>query len=160
MINLGPTFIWTAVNLIVLYIVLRKILFRPVTQFMENRTKTIKDTIAEAERLKTEAMELKKKYEEQLKKAKQEAEAILDTARERGNREYDAIVSSAKKHANELVLRANEEIRREREQTIKEIKGQVAALALVAASKVIEANMDTETNRALVNKFIDEAGAA
>ena len=43
---------------------------------------------------------------------------------------------------------------------LKDIRGQVAGLALAAASKVIEANMDNEANRALVDRFIDEAGAA
>jgi len=43
---------------------------------------------------------------------------------------------------------------------MKELKNQVASIALSAASKIIEANMDTENNRILVNKFIDEEGAA
>jgi F-type H+-transporting ATPase subunit b len=42
----------------------------------------------------------------------------------------------------------------------KNVRSEVASLALAAASKVIEANMDTESNRVLVNKFIDEAGVA
>jgi F-type H+-transporting ATPase subunit b len=56
--------------------------------------------------------------------------------------------------------KGREEIEREREQMLKDIKGQVAGLALAAASKVIDANMDNERNRALVDKFIDEEGVA
>jgi len=160
MINFGPTFIWTAVNLLVLYVALRLILFKPVTQFMKNRTKSIKDALEEAEKNKAEAMELKRKYQEQLHAARAEAESIINEARVRGDREYDAIVTNALKHADDIITKANRDIERDKEQAFKEVRNQVASLALIAASKVIEANMDTESNRALVRKFLDEVGAA
>jgi F-type H+-transporting ATPase subunit b len=155
-----PTAFWVAVNLIILYVALRKFLFKPVTQHMENRTKSIKDSIQHAENSKAEAMELKKKYEEQLRDSKLEAEKIINDAKARANNEYSAIVASARKEAEDIVQRGKEEVERERQQMVKGIKTQVAGLALAAASKVIEANMDNENNKKLVNKFIDEVGAA
>ena len=153
-------FVFVAINLLILYFVLNKILFKPVTAFMENRAKTISDAIANADTSKAEAEELKKKYGEQLEYAKDEADKILDAARIRGAKEYDEMLVAAKKDAEGVLVRAREEIEREKMQMIKEVRGQIAGLALAAASKVIEANMDTETNRVLVDKFIDEAGAA
>lgn len=153
-------FIFVAINLLILYFVLNKILFKPVTAFMESRAKTIGDAIANADKSRVEAEELKKKYVDQLKSAKEEADKILEAARSRGSKEYDEIMGTAKKDAEGVLVRAREEIEREKLQMIKEVRGQIAGLALAAASKVIESNMDTETNRALVNKFIDEAGAA
>ena len=153
-------FIFAALNLLILYIVLRKILFKPVTKFMEDRTNSIKEAIDNAEKNKADALELKQKYEDQLKAAREEADSILSDARARASREYDAIIASAKKDAEAVLDRAREEIDRERNQMLRDIRGQVAGLALAAASKVIEANMDNERNRALVDKFIDEAGAA
>ncbi len=152
--------VMVAINLIILYLVLRKLLFARITQFMENRTKAIKDSIDNAEKAKAEAAELKLQYENQLSTAMDKGEKIVEEARAKANKEFDRIVAAAKQESENILAKATEEIAREREQMLKEIRGQVAGLALAAASKVIEANMDTETNRALVDRFIDEAGAA
>ena len=152
--------IQVALNLIILYIVLRKILFKPVTQFMENRAKSIKDAIDNAENTKIEAAELKQKYEDLLKAARVEAIKITDDSYARAEKEHEKITMEAQKESQRILQHARQELDREREQMLKAIRGQVAGLALAAASKVIEANMDTENNRILVNKFIDEAGAA
>jgi ATP synthase, F0 subunit b len=149
-----------ALNLIILYVALRKILFKPVTQFMDNRTKAIKDSIDNAEKAKSEAALFKKQYEDQLNTARGQGEAIIEEARKKAELEYEKIIAAAKQDSENIIDKAREEIELEREQMLKEIRSQVAGLALAAASKVIEANLDTETNRALVDRFIDEAGAA
>lgn len=154
------TFIFVFINMVVLYIVLRKILFKPVTQFMENRIKSIKDAIDNAEKAKLEAADLKQQYDFKLHAAKDEADKIINDSNVRANKEYDTILSTAKQDAQGVMTKASKEIERERAQMLKEIKNQVASLALAAATKVIEVNMDTATNRALVDKFIDEEGAA
>lgn len=154
------TFIFVAINLLILFFMMKKMLFKPVSEFMAKRTQSIKDDIDNAKKSKAEAIELKKKYEEDLMTAKQTADKIIDEARNRANSEYEAIVGSARQNAETLLENAKEEIEREREEMVKGIKNQVASLALSAASKIIEANMDTESNRKLVNKFIDEVGAA
>ena len=153
-------FIIVALNLIVLYVVMRKILFKPVTEFMENRTKSIKDSIDDAEKQKADAFEMKRSYEEQLSGAKAEGERLLEEARIRADNEHEKLFTQAQKEAEAILAKARADIENEREQMLKEIRGQVAGLALAAASRVIEANMNTESNRLLVDKFIDEAGAA
>lgn len=153
-------FIIVALNLLFLYFVLKRLLFKPVTQFMDNRTKSIKDSIENAEKSKVEASELKQKYEDQLKTAKAEGDKLIEEARAKAEKLSDSIIDSAKLESEKILAKAKEEIEREHEQMLKDIRGQVAGLALAAASKIIEANMDTEKNRVLVNKFIDEAGAA
>ncbi len=160
LLEFTPTFIWVAINLLILYLVMKKLLFKPVTGFMEKRIQTIKDSIDNAEKTRSEANELKKKYEEQLKAAKAQADRILEDARTRAGKEYDSVISAAKSDAEALMARARAEMERERDQMLKDLKSQVAGLALSVASKVIEANMDTDKNRELADKFIDEAGAA
>jgi F-type H+-transporting ATPase subunit b len=158
--SIGPTFIWVAVNLLILYLFLRKILFKPVTAMLENRKKTISDAFANADKAKSEATELKLKYEEQMRHAKEEAERIVEAARTKASKEYDEVIAASKKDSEELFLRARAEIEREKANMLKDLRSQIAGIALLAASKVIEENMDNERNRVLVNKFIDEAGAA
>jgi F-type H+-transporting ATPase subunit b len=153
-------FIQVALNLIILYIILSKILFKPVTKFMEDRANSIKNSIDSAEKQKAEAAELKKNYEEQLKAARAESERIIEEARIKAEKQHVQIVSDAKSEAEGLLVKAREEIENERQQMIRELRGQIAGIALAAASKVIEANMNTETNKAMVDRFIDEAGVA
>lgn len=152
--------VFAILNLLLLYFILKKILFKPVTEFMENRTQSIKNSIDDAERQKAEAAELKQTYEAQLAHAKEDAEKIIKEARERADAEHDRIVAEGRREAEALMARAREDIENERSQMISELRAQVAGLALAAASRVIEVNLDNEKNRALVDKFIDEAGAA
>jgi F-type H+-transporting ATPase subunit b len=134
------TWLITFINLIVFYILMKKFLFKRVTQFMDNRTKSIKDSIDNAEKSKAEAAELKTQYAEKLHSAKVEADNILNEARSRAGKEYEEIVANARIEAENILAKAREEIDR-KEELLKDVKSQVAGLALAAASKVLEANM-------------------
>ena len=127
---------------------------------MERRTQAIKDSIADAEKQKAQAAELKLRYEKQMSEAKDNGEKIIAEAMEKAARESDKIISEAKREASFMIQNAQEEIQREREQMLKEIKNQVADLAIMAASKVIESNMNTKKNRKLVDEFLDREGVA
>lgn len=155
-----PTFVFAILNLLVLYWFLRHFLFKPVTQVMANRTNSIKKSIEDAEKQKADAIELKRKYEEQIKTAKEESEKIIADAIKKAEKEKSSIIEEARRESEALLNKAREEIEHEHELMLRDVKSQVAGIALAAASKVIEANMDTEANRILVDKFIDEAGAA
>ena len=152
--------VMVAFNLIILYIVLRKLLFKKVTEFMENRTNSIRNSLENAEKAKVEAGELKLQYQNHLNSATEKGEKIIEEARIKAEKESDRIIADAKQQSESIIAKALEEIEKERLQMLKDIRGQVAGLALAAASKVIEANMDTEANRALVDRFVDEEGAA
>lgn len=160
MFNFGPTFLWVIVNLIILYIILRKILFKPVTEFMENRSFSIKSDLESAAQSKAEAEQLKQKHMQKLLSAGDESEQILNTARQRAQKEYEDILNAAYREAEGIIAKAEKSIADKREEMFKELRNEIINLALIAASKVIEANMDTEINRALVDKFIEEEGAA
>jgi F-type H+-transporting ATPase subunit b len=155
-----PTFIFALINLAILYFILKKILFVPVTKFMENRTKSIENNIQSAMNKRAEADSLKIEYENQLLNAKEQADVILKDARDRAAREYESIIAQAKEESQGLIDRTRADIEYERQQMLKEVRNEVASLALAAASKIIEANMDNEKNRSLVEKFINEEGAA
>lgn len=159
MFDLGPTFIFTAINLLILYFILKRILFKPVTEFMEKRANSIKASIEEAEKKRSEADALKSKYEEHLRAAKEEAGKIIDDARGRAGREYDGIIKQAKEDAEGVLARARDEIDREKERMMADVKNQVAGLAIVIASKIMQSDMDNDKNKVLAEKFINEEGA-
>jgi F-type H+-transporting ATPase subunit b len=152
--------ITVVINLVILYLFMRKFLFKPVTAYMENRSNGIRESMDAADKAQADALELKQQYEEQLKAARTEAARLMDEAREKAGREYEKLSAEAKKDAEDILAKAREAIGRERAEMLREVKNQVAGLALAAASKVIGANMDTEKNRVLVDKFIEEEGVA
>lgn len=152
--------IMAALNLIILYVVLRKLFFKRVRDFMESRSKSIRDSISDAEAQKAEALEMKRAYEEQLRMAKSESEKIMSDAIAAAEREREKLIREAKKEAESILKKAREEIEQERARMIKDAQTQIASLALAAATKVLEANMNTEENKKLVEKFLDETGVA
>lgn len=161
MLNFTPsTILWTVVNLLVLFALLRIFLFKPVNKMMDDRAKAIEDSISGADGLKAEAEQIKADYEQKLAQARTEAAEIVARARERGEREYEAILQSAEADAQKLRENTRDQLAAEREAMIQGARKEVAALALLAAAKVSGKAMDADADRALVNAFLSEAGEA
>ena len=106
----GFKFIMAFLNLIILYFVLRRVLFKPVMKFMNDRTKSIEDSIADAEKQKAEAIAMKASYEAQLKAARAESKKIIDAAVAKGTAQQAGIAAEAQRQAEEILARARNEI--------------------------------------------------
>lgn len=155
----GYTFVFVAINLILLFLFMRKFLFKPITNLMEERKSSIEQGLKDAENAKIEAAEARKKYDEQIKNIKLDGDKLLNEVKAKATREYEEIIANAKKDALAIVQKGHEEVERERAEMLKQTKQQIAVLAIAAASKLVQANMDSDTNKSMVDKFIDEAGA-
>ena len=142
-----------ALNLLVFYYFMKKFLFKPITDFMEKRTNSIRDSIENAEKANADALDLKTNYEGQLKQAITEGEQLVEESRLKAESEYERILTEARLESENLLAKAKVAIEYEKEKAFKDIRNQVVSLALAAATKIIEHNMDTETNRILVDKF-------
>ena len=155
-----PTQVFAAINFLVLYWLLRKFLFKPVTEFLQKRTSMIKDNIDKAEKDRQEANQLKNEYAQKLQAAEAKADRIVNKARERADIEYKKIIESAKKEAQETIECARLEIENPKEKYAKHLKSHIASIALTAASKVTKENMDSEKNLKLVEKFLEDEEVA
>lgn len=160
LLDFTPTFVLVAINLLVLYFVLKKLLFTKFTAFMDKRATMIQESLEESQKAREFAETTQKEYAQKMRDSKAEVVKMLEEAKADTSKQSDELMKLAKVEAENLIVKAREEIERERDKMIKEVRSEVASLALAAASKVIEANLDTESNRRLVEKFIDEAGAA
>ena len=158
MFDFGPTFIWTMVNLVVMYVVLKKILFKPVMKVMEDRENNIKKKIDDAEQMQSDAKEYKNRYKEQLSNAKKDGEDIVKRAQDAAKRECEHMIKETKREADKIIEMAKMEIEKEREVMIKEIREQVVDLSILAASKIMEINLNSETNKKVVQNFLDKEG--
>ncbi len=158
MLNLDWNVIFQIINIIVFFLLLKKFLFKPVTEIMEKRENLIRSSMEEAEDTRKKANELKAEYQAQLDGAKDEAAAIVKEAKARGEKEYELMLANAGRDAQKLINDAQESARIEREKAVKGARGEIAALAIAAASKVAEKNIKAEDNKKLIDDFLSEAG--
>lgn len=145
--------VWTIINLIVLFLLLRHFLINPVSNIMEQRRKLIADGLQNAQDTQDEANRLKAEYEEALSGAKKESAEIVDKARIDARAEYDRSVGEAGAKAGNIIENAKENVRIEREQTMKELQSQIAGLAIASAEKIVG---DKEQN--IYDQFLGEVG--
>lgn len=158
MLNLDWNVIFQIINIIVFFLLLKKFLFKPITEIMEKRENLIRSSMEEAEDTRKKANELKAEYQAQLDGAKDEAAAIVKEAKARGEKEYELMLANAGRDAQKLINDAQESARIEREKAVKGARGEIAALAIAAASKVAEKNIKAEDNKKLIDDFLSEAG--
>lgn len=150
------TLVFTFINIIVLYIILKKILFKPVTKHMQERSQKIQAALDMAEEAKRTVEEMKLEYDARLREAKQEGTQIVDDYRKRASKEYEAAIASAKNEANLIIEKAKAELEIEKEQLISTMKKEMADLVLNASEKILKQNIDNDTNRKLISDFIDK----
>ncbi len=160
MFNFGPTFIWTMINLVVLYLILRKLLFKPVMKIMTDRENNIKRQIDDADQLQKEARNCKLKYQEQLGNAEKDGEVIIKDAKIKAQQECEELINEARKQRDSMIMKAKNDIEQERLKMLKEIRNQVVDLAILAATKVMEVNLNNETNKKVVQNFLDKEGVS
>lgn len=159
MLSFNSGLLWTFVNLIVFFLILKKILFKPVMGMIEKREQMINGQIQDAEQKNTQAGLLKEKYEGELKNANQEAARIVKTAKERGKEEYQRILKDANEEASKVIADANKTIETQKEKAIQGIQNEIAGMTIAAASKVIQENVDQAANEKILDDFLKEAGA-
>lgn len=147
-------FIWSAVNIIILFILLRIFLFKPIHKIMNERTRTIQDNMDEAEKARQEAEELRQQYADSINSAKEEAQRIIMKAHDDAEAEKNAILKKSQEEASEIINDAGRTIENERKRILQQAQTQIADLAIEAASKIIGANVDDEKNRRLVDEFL------
>ena len=148
------------INTIILFWALTKILFKPVLNIIDARENAIKEDIATGQKAKNEGLALKAEYEQKLAVAKDEGQEIIKQATLRAEQKSDEIISTAKEEANSLKERANKDIAQEKEKVMNELKNDISSIAILAASKVIEKDIDQAKHEEMINKFIEEVGEA
>ena len=145
-------------NTLILFFALKHLLFKPVTEFMDKRTKGIEASIEEAELKNIEADKLKAQYEEKLNEIKKERNQIIEEATRKAQHRGDEIVMQADEEAKKMLEKARIEIEREKQKVMNELKGEISHLAIAVAEKVMEKDLDLGTHQQMIQQFIDKAG--
>ena len=145
-------------NLLILFLFLKKLLFKPLKNMIDSRQKEIDDMYADAESSRTQAAELKVEYEARLENANVESEEILKGAMRRAKLREEEILREANNKAARTVERAYEQVELEKKRAINEVKNEVSEMAIGIAAAVIERDVNSEEHRELIDSFIENMG--
>lgn len=152
------TMLFAWVNLLILYFILKKLLFKPVKKMIDDRQAEVDGMFTEAEENRTAAKEMKAEYEAKLEGANEESEQILRSAVRRAQLKEEEILREANDKAARVMERAEEQIALEKKRALNEVKNEVSEMAIGIAAAVIERDVSEEEHRKLIDSFIDGIG--
>lgn len=158
MIEININLVFTIINLIVLYILMKKFLFGPILDVIEKRKAMIAQQFTNAKESEMRAHLLETKYEDALKSAKEESFRIVDQAKSEAGIQAQKILQDADLEAAQMLAKAQKNILAQQESAMREMEGKVAELAMDAASKILGGKSSTEWDLSLYDQFIKEAG--
>ena len=158
MLEFNTTLLVQIVNFIILLIFLRLVAYKPIAGLLKARQELIANNIATSEEQRKQAEELHEQYLAEMRKAREEAQAILAQATKVSEGQAKEIIAAAKEEANRVKDGALKEIEREKEKAVRELKDQVAVLSVMVAGKIIGKTMTADIQHDMVEQFIREAG--
>jgi F-type H+-transporting ATPase subunit b len=158
----GGLMFWTLVVFLFLLFVLGKFVFPKITASVEAREKALEDAIQDAKRDREEAARALAEQQKQIEAARVEAQKIIVEGRQVGEKMRTDMMEETHRQQQAMLERARREIEGEKENAIAELRREAIDLAIAGASKVIEKNLDDQSNRKIVESFLSSipVGAA
>ena len=130
-----------------------------IKKALVDREEKIKADLERAEGAKTQAETELAQYQQQLAEARNEAGTIIEEARLAADQVRKDLIAKAEGEAAELRARAQEDIRLATERAMADLQGRVAELSIELAEKVVERNLDHDTQIALIESYINQVGS-
>ncbi len=151
--------VYSLIAFLVLILMFKKFGFPAVKKGMEARTERIRADLAQAETAKTQAEGVLTEYNKQLADAKAEAGRIVDAARADAEKVKADTITRTNAEVAELKAKASADIDAARAAALASLQGSVADIAIELAEKVVEKNLDRDTNKRLIDSFIAKVGS-
>lgn len=142
-------------NLLILFLILKKFLFKPVNNVFDARQASLDEQYASAAKAEEEANRNKKAWEDKMKFADTEADAIMQTATEKAHNRGDKIVADAQKKADDIIRQAESEAVLERKKAEAGIKREIVDVSSILTEKMLGREINTEDHRAMIDSFIE-----
>ena len=158
-VGINPfTMIFAWINLLILYIFLKKLLFKPIKNMIDSRQKEIDDMYSTANEAKESAEAMRIEYKEKLEKANEESEEILKNAVRKAQLREEEILREADAKAQRVLERAEAEVELEKRRAINEVKDEVSEMAIGIAAAVIERDITPDEHSDMIDEFIKNMG--
>ena len=149
---------WTLVIFGILYFVLSKFAFGPITAAVEAREKALEEAIEGAKRDREAAAALLREHQASIDAARGEAQKLIGEGRAVGEKVRADMLEETRKEQQDMLERARREIEAEKVRAIAEMRREAVELALAGATKVIEQNLQSDANRRLVESYLGQLG--
>jgi F-type H+-transporting ATPase subunit b len=151
------TIVFTIINLIVLFLLLRKFLIGPINKVIQEREDMIRNTISDANEQKSQANMLKQQYEETLAGVDAECQEMREKSRAEAKNEYSRIIDKADAKSVKMIKDAEKTIEIKQNKALSQMQSQIAELAMVAAGKIVcgEGGVSSED---MYDTFLSEVG--
>jgi F-type H+-transporting ATPase subunit b len=148
---------WTFVAFIIVFVILRKAAWKPILSSLNEREKTIADSLETAERVKREMIQLKTENEDLMAKAREERGAMLKEARETKDRIISEAKEQSKIEANKIIAEAQQAINTQKMAALTEVKNQVGKLVIEVTEKVLRKELSSkDAQEAHIKDLISE----
>jgi F-type H+-transporting ATPase subunit b len=154
-VNFALSF-WTALTFLILIVVLGKFAWGPILQMLETREKTIADAIESAKRERLAAEAASAEMKAALEKARAESAEMIRRNQQEVAAAKQELMALAKKESDELLLAARKSINEEKRQALNELRAQTVDLAIEAASRLVQMNMDENKQKQLVEEYLSQ----
>ena len=160
MLRLDWNILFNIINLIILYLLMKRFLFKPVNAILEKRQQAADAQFAEADRQKAEAKESQEHYDALVQGAEDEKKRIVADARQEASAEYGRILSEAKDKADGIVEKAKADAENEKAAAMQQADAAVRDMVVTAAARMVAMKDAKESDRALYDKFLAETKEA
>ena len=146
--------LWTIVTFVVLAILLRKMAWKPLLEALHKREEHVQSSLDRAEQAKAEAERILNENRQQLARVEAESHRILNEGRALGEKLKSEIVEQASQQSRKLLEQAKQEIERDKDAALAQLRGEVADLAIKAAEKILDETLDETKHRKLVDTYL------
>ena len=154
------TALFTLVNTVALFLVLKHFLFQPIMKMIADRQKEIDDMYDEAGAAKQQAQAMESEYRQKLEAAQDTSERLVKEAVARGQAREEEIIRQANAEAGNLLNKAAADIALEKKKAINDAKNEISGIAVAIAEKVVGRELNAADHAQLVDEFINELGEA
>ena len=146
----------TIANLLILTLIVKKFLFKPVQKIMAERKAQVENLYREAEESRDSAEKSKAEYEKKLETADETVEGIIRDASKRAEAAREEIIADANRKARETAEKAEREIAQEKKKAINELKNEISGISVEIAENVVGREIDENDHRELIDSFIEK----
>lgn len=150
--------LFVMITFLVLMWLVKIVAWKPITKMMQDRSDKIVNDIDSAKESRTKAAELAQKRQAELDKTRDEANTIINTAKQNGQRQREQIVEDARNEASNLKSSAEKDIEQERQEALANFRKYVASLSVEIASKIISKELNEDDQKRLVDSYIEGLG--
>lgn len=151
------TLFWQIVAFVILWILLARFVFKPISNIIKKREEKISASVNDADKLKEEAEKMLTEYHQKLDEARGEAQVIIEQSKTIGENLKNELVEKAKLESSQMIAGAKQEIERERDKALAQIKESVVDLTLLATERLIGRALKEEDHLKLIEESIEEA---